>query len=55
MGDTFTKSNLMKAGIATLAAMLAMNFTAGRSKLVQGGAAVLAVAFALPFASKIGA
>lgn len=53
MGDTFTKANLMKAGIATIAAMLAMNLTAGRSKLVQGGAAVLAVAFALPLSAKI--
>lgn len=55
MGDTFTKSNLMKAGVVTLGVMLALNLTAGRSKLIQGGAAVVAAAFALPFASKIGA
>lgn len=53
MGDTFNKSNLTKAAIATLAAMLAMQLTAGRSKIVQGGAAVLAVAFALPLSAKI--
>lgn len=53
MGDTFTKSNLMKAGVVTLGVMLALNLTAGKSKLVQGGAAVLAAAFALPLAAKL--
>jgi len=54
MGSVFTKENLIKAGIATGAAMVAMNLTAGRSKLIQGAAAVLAVAFALPLAAKVG-
>lgn len=53
MQGVFTKENLMKAGIATLAAMLAMNLTAGRSKLIQGAAAVVAVAVALPLAAKV--
>ena len=54
MDGIFTKSNLIKAGVAAGAAMLALNLTAGKGKLFQGGAAVLAVAIALPLASKIG-
>jgi len=54
MEGIFNKSNLIKAGIATGAAMIAMNLTQGRSKLIQGAAAVVAVAFALPLAAKVG-
>jgi hypothetical protein len=54
MESVFTKSNLIKAGAATVAAMLAMKLTANQSKLIQGGAAVLAVAVALPLSAKIG-
>lgn len=34
----FTKDMLMKAGLATIAMMLASNLTAGQSTLIRGGA-----------------
>lgn len=54
MDTVLNKSNLTKAGIATVAALLAMNLTAGKGKLWQGAAVLGAVAVALPFAAKVG-
>ena len=53
MGTLVTKENLMKAGVATVAALLAMNVTAGKSKLVQGGAMFAAVLVSIPLAAKL--
>ena len=52
--DFMNKSNLIKAGAATVAIMLATNLTAKSSKLVQGLAAITTTTIAIPLASKIG-
>ena len=53
MNDIISGSNLKKAGLVALAVYFAQSFTAGQSKLVQGGAMLAAAAVALPFASKL--
>lgn len=52
MDSIVTKSNLMKAGILGVAALLAANLTASKGKLWQGAAVVGAIAIAAPFAAK---
>jgi hypothetical protein len=54
MGNFLNKSNLIKAGGVTIAVLLATNLTAKQSKLIQGVAAVVAVAIALPLLAKVG-
>ncbi len=54
MESVLNKSNLLKAGIGAVAALLAMNLTAGKSKLIQGAAVVGALALAAPLAAKVG-
>lgn len=49
----FTKESLAKGGAATLAVMLALNLTAGKHKMIQGGVAFGAAIVALKLASKI--
>lgn len=39
MTSFLTKDNAMAAGAAALAVMVALNITAGKSKLIQGAAA----------------
>lgn len=52
--DFLNKQNLIKAGIVTAAAMLTLKMLGGKSKLIQGGATLVAVAVALPLADKVG-
>lgn len=54
MEAILNKSNLTKAGCGAVVALLAMNLTASRSKLIQGGAVVVALAVAMPFVAKLG-
>jgi hypothetical protein len=53
MGTIFTLSNAKKAAPVVLAAYLAQQLTASQSRLIQGGAMLLAGMVALPFASKL--
>lgn len=55
MESIITKDNLVKAAILGGAAMLALRFTGGKSKLVQGAATIGAIAVAMPFAGRVSA
>lgn len=48
MDKFISKQNLITAGAAAVAALVALHFTSGRSKLLQGGAAFVAVGVTLP-------
>lgn len=52
MGDIFTLSNAKKAAPVVLAAYLAQTFTATQSKLVQGGAMLVAGMVAMTLSAK---
>lgn len=49
----FTLSNAKKAAPVAAAVYVALQFTAGQSKLIQGAAAVAAAMVALPLAAKL--
>ena len=51
-GSMMTTANLKKAAPVAGAVYLAVTFTAGQSKLIQGLAAVAAAAVVLPLVSK---
>jgi hypothetical protein len=53
MESLLSKSNLATAGVTTLMVMFAMNLTAGKGKLVQGGAAFAAALVGLQLAKKV--
>lgn len=54
MNGIVTKSNLTKAGVLGVAALLAMKLTAGKSALWQGAGVVAALAVAIPLSAKVG-
>lgn len=49
----FSTDNMKKAGLCTVAILLALNLTATQSKLIQGGAAFVACVGGLYAATKI--
>ncbi len=51
--EMLTKQNLAMAGAATVAVMLTLNMTAGKSKLIQGAIALAAAGLALQLAKKV--
>lgn len=52
--EFISKQNLIKAAIVGGGVMLALRMTGGKSKMIQGAAAVLTAAVAMPLAAKVG-